>query len=109
MEESQVQGSCWGSRKLGFDHGSVPAWRRKWQPTPVFLPGESRGQRSLVGCCPWGRTESDTTEVTVAAAAVPAAETLLGKLWPPHVHWAERQPWASFSRPDVSVPLRLAQ
>ena len=37
-------------------------WRRKWQPTPVFLPGESRGQRSLVGCSPWGRTESDTTE-----------------------------------------------
>ena len=52
MEESQDQGSCWGSRKLGFDHGSVPAWRRKWQPTPVFLPRESRGQRSLVGCCP---------------------------------------------------------
>ena len=39
-------------------------WRRKWQPTPVFLPGESRGQSSLVGCCPWGRTELDTTEVT---------------------------------------------
>ena len=39
-------------------------WRRKWQPTPVFLPGESHGQRSLVGCSPWGRTESDTTEVT---------------------------------------------
>ena len=32
-------------------------WRRKWQPTPVFLPRESHGQRSLVGCCPWGRTE----------------------------------------------------
>ena len=39
-------------------------WRRKWQPTPVFLPRESRGQRSLVGCCPWGRTESDMTEAT---------------------------------------------
>ena len=37
-------------------------WRRKWQPSPVFLPGESQGQRSLVGCCLWGRTESDTTE-----------------------------------------------
>ena len=38
-------------------------WRRKWQPTPVFLPGESQGWRSLVGCCRlWGRTESDTTE-----------------------------------------------
>ena len=39
-------------------------WRRKWQPTPVFLPGESQGQRSLVGCHLWGRTESDTTEAT---------------------------------------------
>ena len=39
-------------------------WRRKWQPTPVFLPGESQGWGSLVGCCLWGRTESDTTEVT---------------------------------------------
>ena len=39
-------------------------WRRKWQPTPVFLPGESNGRRSLVGCSPWGRTESETTEAT---------------------------------------------
>ena len=39
-------------------------WRRKWQPTPLFLPGESRGQGSLVGCHLWGREESDTTEVT---------------------------------------------
>ena len=39
-------------------------WRRKWQPTPVFLPGESQGQGILVGCCLWGRTESDTTAAT---------------------------------------------
>ena len=39
-------------------------WRRKWQPTPVFLPGESQGRQSLVGCRLWGRTESDMTEVT---------------------------------------------
>ena len=38
-------------------------WRRRWQPTPVFLPGESQGRGSLVGCL-WGRTESDTTETT---------------------------------------------
>ena len=37
-------------------------WRRKWQPAPVFLPGESQGQGSLVGCCLWGCTESDMTE-----------------------------------------------
>ena len=39
-------------------------WRRKWQPTPVFFPGESQGRGSLVGCHLWGRTESDTTEAT---------------------------------------------
>ena len=39
-------------------------WRRKWQPTPVFLPGESQGRGSLVGCRLWGRTEPDTTEAT---------------------------------------------
>ena len=37
-------------------------WRRKWQPTPVFLPGKSHGQRSLAGYCPWGCKESDTAE-----------------------------------------------
>ena len=39
-------------------------WRRKWQPTPVFLPGESQGRECLVRCHLWGRTESDTTEAT---------------------------------------------
>ena len=39
-------------------------WRRKWQPTPVFLPGEYQGQRSLVGCRLWGRTQSNTTKAT---------------------------------------------
>ena len=41
-----------------------PALEKEWQPTPVFLPGESQGQGSLVGCRLWGHTESDTTEVT---------------------------------------------
>ena len=36
-------------------------WRRKWQPTPVFFPGKSNGQRGLVGYNPWGHKESDTT------------------------------------------------
>ena len=48
---------------IGFNPwvGKIP-WRRKWQPTVVFLPGESLGQRSLEGCSPWGCWESDTTE-----------------------------------------------
>ena len=37
-------------------------WRRKWQPTPVFLPAESHGQRNLVGYSPWGSRESNMTE-----------------------------------------------
>ena len=51
------------------DVGSIPGsgrfpWRRKWQPTPVFLPGESYGQRSLAGHSPWGRPEPDMAEAT---------------------------------------------
>ena len=51
-----------GSLRVGHDWGtslslvSFMHWRRKWQPTPVFLPGESQGRRSLVGCRLWGRT-----------------------------------------------------
>ena len=50
-------------RRLRFDPwvGTIPWWRA-WQPTPVFLPGESHGQRSLAGYSPWGHTEPDTTE-----------------------------------------------
>ena len=48
------------------DPGSIPgrkiSWRRKWLPTPVFLPGKSHGQRSLVDYSPWGHKELDTTE-----------------------------------------------
>ena len=43
--------------------GEIP-WRRAWQPTPVFLPGETHGQRSLAGYSSWGHTESDTTGAT---------------------------------------------
>ena len=59
-----------GSLRIGHDWATSLSlftfmhWRRKWQPTPVFLPGESQGRGSLVGCCLWGCTESDTTEVT---------------------------------------------
>ena len=59
-----------GSRRVGHDWVislslfTFMHWKWKWQPTPVFLPGESRVQGSLVGCSLWGRTESDTTEAT---------------------------------------------
>ena len=47
-----------------FKTPNFQCWRRKWQPTPIFLPGESQGQSSLVGCHQWGHTESDMTEAT---------------------------------------------
>ena len=59
-----------GSLRVGHNwttslsHFTFLHWRRKWQPTPVFLPGESQGWQSLMGCRLWGRTESDTTEAT---------------------------------------------
>ena len=58
-------------------------WRRKWQPTPVFLPGESPGRGSLVGCHLWGRTESDTTEATqqVYILTVSCSEYLLKEIF----------------------------
>ena len=60
MGSLRVRHDCASSLSLfTFMH-----WRRKWQWTPVFLLGENQGRGSLVGCCLWGRTESDTTEVT---------------------------------------------
>ena len=59
-----------GSLRVGYDQASSLSlftfmhWRRKWQHTPVFLPGEFQGRGSLVGFRLWGRTESDTTEAT---------------------------------------------
>ena len=72
--ENPMDGGAWwaalGSRRVGHDWATslslftLMHWRRKWQPTPVFLPGESQGWGSLVGCRLWGHTESDTTEAT---------------------------------------------
>ena len=59
-----------GSLRVGQDWATSLSlftfmhWRRKWQPTPVFLPGKSQGQWSLMGCHLWGHTESDMTEST---------------------------------------------
>ena len=61
---AQMVKICLRCGRLGFDLWvrKIP-WRREWQPTPVFLPGEFHGQRSLVGYSPWGCKESDTTEL----------------------------------------------
>ena len=60
----------WNLRLLHLPHWQaysftpepITLWRKQWQPTPVLLPGKFHGRRSLVGCSPWGREESDTTE-----------------------------------------------
>ena len=74
--ENPMDGGAWwaavhgGSLRVGPDRATSLSlftfmhWRRNWQPTPVFLPGESQGWGSLVGCYLWGRTELDTTEAT---------------------------------------------
>ena len=65
-KESACQ--SWRRKTRMIDPGlkKIP-WRRAWQPTPVFLPGESHGQRSLAGSTPWCCQESDSTEVTCTA------------------------------------------
>ena len=62
---TELESSCQGKRRKrnGFNPWiwKIP-WSRKWQPTPVFLAGQSHGQRRLVGCSPWGCEEVDQTE-----------------------------------------------
>ena len=68
--ENPMDGRAWKAAVHGVAEGwtrlsdFTSTWRRKWQPTPVFLPGESQGWGSLVGCHLWGCTESDMTEAT---------------------------------------------
>ena len=69
-------------------------WRRKWQPTPVLLPGESYGQRSLVGFSPWGLKESDTTKWLL----------IFVYLWPFVLFWHPYIPLLSTPSQFVSGP-----
>ena len=64
--------AMWGTQ-VQFLCQNIP-WRRKWQPTPVFSPGESQGQRSLEGYSPRGHKELDTTEATACTHACRAFE-----------------------------------
>ena len=63
--ENPTDGGAWWvtTSRTRLSDFTFMHWRRKWQPTPVFLPGESQGRSSLVGCHLWGHTESDMTEV----------------------------------------------
>ena len=104
-----------GSLRIGHDWATsrwlftFVRWRRKWQPTPVFFPGESHGQRSLVGCRLWGHTESDTTEETQqqqqvikdfpsfsAVKNLPEVQETQG-----FNHWVEKIPWRRIWLPTL--------
>ena len=83
-----------GLRRVGHDWATSLSvftfmrWRRKWQPAPMFLPGESQGRGSLVGCHLWGHTESDTA---AAAAAKMVALTLNKKTKLNWVCWSKEK------------------
>ena len=64
LAQSSKEHACQCSRhqRCGFDPWAKKIWKRKWQPTPVFLPGKSHGQKSLMSYSPWGCKEPDTTE-----------------------------------------------
>ena len=62
--QAAVHGVAKSRTRLSDFTFTLMHWRRRWQPTSVFLPGESQGQRSLVGCPQWGPTESNTTDAT---------------------------------------------
>ena len=62
LQELVMDREAWHAAIHGFAKCWTRLWRRQWHPTPALLPGESHGQRSLVGCSPWGLEESDTTE-----------------------------------------------
>ena len=79
---------CRRRRRCGFDSwvGKIP-WRRTWQPTPVLLPGESRGQRSLVGYSPWNHKESDAAEATEYTVHTVAKKNVLLPFYVNTVTW----------------------
>ena len=81
-------------------------WRRKWQATPVFLPGESRGQGSLVGCRLWGHTESDTTVVTWQQQQSPIGAMSLILLWgiqKSRIWWFSPKTWLLLIRQTLGT------
>ena len=89
-------------------------WKRKWKPTPVFLPGKSHGQRSLVGYSPWGRRESDTTEqlnhhhhLLKAASTVPSASWASTARLPPVLLGHRSSCWERVKGSISHLPLIL--
>ena len=82
-------------------------WRRKWQPTPVFLPGESQGRGSLVGCSPWGRRVGhDWSNLAAAAANLNYTSRVREVRAGRERHWTNSLPWV---RSECSARLDLGR
>ena len=83
-------------------------WRRKWQPTPIFLPGKSHAQRSLVGFSPWGHQDSDMTELRYNNKQTinkNSMKCLCAPLWITFRQWNESMEIHPFSNPNQSLHL----
>ena len=82
-------------------------WRRKWQPTPVFLPGESQGWGSLVGCHLWGRTELATVAFSsLSVESESERRSVMSHSWQPHGLYS---PWNSLGQKTGVSSLSLLQ
>ena len=98
-----------GSRGVGYDSATSLSlftfmhWRRKWQPTPVFLPGESQGRGSLMCCRLWGRAESDTTEATQRQQQQRTEQTL------GTYRWVRADGMTDKQVRQKKIPVRLSQ
>ena len=92
-------------RSCGFDHWVARfPWRRKWEPTPVLLPGESHGRRSLVGCSLWGHKGLDSTErlnINNNCDARGGELRALVLLWPLSVRNQAYMPCGAFHAPAL--------
>ena len=88
----------WVQSLGGEDH-----LRRKWQPTPVFLPGESYGRRRLVGYSPWGHIESDVTEHACISCYILVCVCMLSRVW------LFATPWTIVYQAPLSMGILLAR
>ena len=91
-----------GSRRVGYDWATSLSlftfmhWRRKWQPTPVFLPGESQGRESLVGCRLWGRVAQSWTRLKRLSSSSSGPRTENFQMYKKDLEKAEK--------PEIKLP-----
>ena len=105
-----IVGSCLQCGRPRFDPwvGKIP-WRRKRQPTPVFMPGKSHGPSSLVSYSPWGRKESDTTEQLHFTSLHHFRSSQIYTFWHPRTFWLKKPEvrWGGRNQNEESYLVRL--